>query len=449
MIVNIKKIVSQCCMAALIITHSINAKASNYYIDEKDTSAVRAIDTTNIRAIDTTNIEAIDTTNIGAIYYTNKVSYKIDKISSSRIYQMTCIGVPLIVAGLIVDSEDKDFRSLRNDYLPEFKHTYDNYSQYIPAAVMFGMKIAGVKGRSSWKRMLVSDAFSGIIMASVVNSLKYTSNVIRPDGSNNHSFPSGHTATAFMTATMLTKEYGHISPWIGIGAYASASATGLMRIANNKHWLSDVLTGAGIGVLSTELGYFIADMIFKDRGLYYTPQDIVLHSSNPSFLSLYMSNNIPISHYTIDDNTSFRTSSGATAGIEGAYFFNTYVGIGGRFTASGTSIIVNNETAEDNRFDAISLCGGGYFSYPISNRWNVGSKLLCGYMRYPKLKLSDMEITSRNCICFGSGLSTMYKATNHYGLRFFLDYNLQPSHNRRSNKWMNTLTYGAGFAILM
>lgn len=425
MIVNFKNMAKHCCLTAILVLHCFSTKASDYCTGEYDTAPIDTIE------------------------MTNKAAQKVDKITSSRLYKMTYVGVPLISAGLIVGSEDAHFRSLRNDYLPEFKHTYDNFSQYVPAAVMFGMKIAGVKGRSSWKRMLVSDAFSGAIMAGVVNSLKYSTKVMRPDGSNNHSFPSGHTATAFMTATMLTKEYGHVSPWIGIGAYASASATGLMRIANNKHWLSDVLTGAGIGVLSTELGYFLADIIFKDRGLYYTPQESVLQSGNPSFFSLYMAHNIPISHYNIDDNISFRTSSGAVAGLEGAYFFNPYVGIGGRFTASGTSIIVNNETAEDNRFDAISVCGGGYFSYPLSNRWSVGSKLLCGYMRYPELQLSDIEIASRNCICFGTGLSTMYRANNHYGLRFFLDYNLQPSHNKKSDKWMNTLAFGAGFAIIM
>ena len=78
---------------------------------------------------------------------------------------------------------------------------------------------------------------------------------------------SGHTATAFMTASMLVKEYGYKSPWIGIGAYSAATATGLMRMANNKHWLSDVLAGAGIGILSTEMGYYLADLIFKDKGI--------------------------------------------------------------------------------------------------------------------------------------------------------------------------------------
>ena len=65
--------------------------------------------------------------------------------------------------------------------------------QYAPAAVMLGMKVAGVQSRSSWGRMLVSDAFSALLMGGVVNTLKQTTNVERPDGSNKHSFPSGHT----------------------------------------------------------------------------------------------------------------------------------------------------------------------------------------------------------------------------------------------------------------
>ncbi len=176
------------------------------------------------------------------ISVTNNFSRRLDRFSSSRFYQMTYIGVPLVVGGLIVKSEDDHFRSLRNDYLPRFSRHADDYMQYAPAAIMLGMKAAGVQSRSSWGRMLVSDAFSAILMGSTVNTLKRTTHVERPDGSNKHSFPSGHTATAFMTATMFNKEYGHKSPWVGVGAYGMATATGLMRMANNKHCNIYVLT---------------------------------------------------------------------------------------------------------------------------------------------------------------------------------------------------------------
>ena len=377
-------------------------------------------------------------------------SKKLDRWSSTSLYSMTYIGVPLFVGGLIVKGEDNHFRRLRNDYLPKFNNHTDDYLQFVPAALILGLKAAGVEGRSSWQRMLTSDAFSAITMASVVNTLKQTIHVMRPDGSNKHSFPSGHTATAFMTATMLTKEYGYKSPWVGIGAYATATATGVMRMANNKHWLSDVLAGASIGILSTEIGYYLADLIFKEKGYYgSTVSPSFNKKERPSFLSLYVGLNVPLSKYDIDENTEFRTSSGSSIGLEGAYFHNPYIGIGGRFTISNTALIINRNYAEDNTLDALSLCTGFYFSYPLSQRWSIGSKLLGGFIHYPQLKLSNLNISARNGACFGSGISLAFKATEYYGIRFFLDYNLQPSHNKTSKEWMNTLACGVSFAVLL
>ena len=222
----------------------------------------------------------------------------LEKLSNNKFARIAYTSAPLIAMGLIVKGQNKHFRSLRNDYLPKFRRHVDDYLQYAPAAVLLGMKSAGVESRSSWGRMLTSDAFSAALMAGMVNSLKFTTKVRRPDGTDRHSYPSGHTATAFMTATMLTKEYGHKNPWIGIGAYGVASATGLMRMANNKHWLSDVLTGAGIGILSAEVGYYFADLIFKNRGLRPTNEmEVFRKYDKPSFLSLNFEISIPISNY--------------------------------------------------------------------------------------------------------------------------------------------------------
>ena len=394
------------------------------------------------------NASAQDTTT-----FNKQVDFCMEKrnFTDSKFYQMTFVGAPLILTGMIMKGENTHFRGLRNDYMKSFHRPFDNYTQYLPGAVMLGLKTAGVDSRSSWGRMLASDAFSVAIMGTVVNTMKYTTHVTRPDGSNDHSFPSGHTATAFMTATMLTKEYGHISPWIGIGSYTIASGTGLMRMANNKHWLSDVLTGAGIGILSTEFGYYIADLLFKDKGIRHFSQDESFNKyDKPTFIGLYLGVNIPLSHYDISEDLDFRTSSGSSAGVEGALFLNPYLGIGGRFTVSNTHIITseknssgsrqsamdynksNGEVAECENFDAVMAMAGPYFSYPITSRWNIGSKLLTGYISYPKLSLSGGTVVPKNCgICFGSGIFFSYKAKENYGIRFFLDYNLQPSQSKK------------------
>jgi membrane-associated phospholipid phosphatase len=95
---------------------------------------------------------------------------------------------------------------------------------------------------------------SEALMIAMVYPMKRIINAERPDGGY-HSFPSGHTAQAFVAATFLHKEYGHKSPWYSVAGYTMASAVGMCRMISNRHWASDVLVGAGIGVLSTNLVY--------------------------------------------------------------------------------------------------------------------------------------------------------------------------------------------------
>ena len=87
--------------------------------------------------------------------------------------------------------------------------------------------------------------------------MKYSIGTLRPDGSARNSFPSGHAATAFMGAEFLRREYGHKSVLCAVGGYAAAVFTGYMRIQNNRHWLSDVVTGAAVGIFSTQAAYWL------------------------------------------------------------------------------------------------------------------------------------------------------------------------------------------------
>ncbi len=63
--------------------------------------------------------------------------------------------------------------------------------------------------------------------------------------------------------SFLRKEYWDVSPWIGVAGYAVAAGTGFFRMYNNRHWLTDVLTGAGIGILSTQAAYWLYPTITK------------------------------------------------------------------------------------------------------------------------------------------------------------------------------------------
>lgn len=374
----------------------------------------------------------------------------LDKLPHGKLFNSTYIGVPLIIGGLIEKHQDSKFRKLRNDFMPRFHRTLDNYTQIAPAAVMVGMKAAGVESRSSWGRMLLSDAFSVALMAGTVQGLKNTTNVMRPDGSDNHSFPSGHTATAFMTATMLNKEYGYKSPWIGVGAYSVATATGLMRMANNKHWLSDVLVGAGIGIMATEFGYWLADLIYKDKGLNIKNRDVAddeFDVRRNSFLGLYMGFNLPLSKYDLDEDNVFQTSTGTTIGLEGAWFINRNIGIGGRASFSNLQYIVNKNDAPDKTFNYFTVMAGPYFSFPITHRFSLGSKLVGGGVWYPKTSINGISVGNNHGFSCGTGLSLKYDVHKHLSGIIFLDYNIQAPASHDSGEYMHIMTLGAKVAL--
>ena len=380
---------------------------------------------------------------------TGKTAF-IDRLPHGNLFNSTYIGVPLIIGGLIEKHQDTKFRKLRNDFMPRFHRTLDNYTQIAPAAVMVGMKAAGVESRSSWGRMLLSDAFSVALMAGTVQGLKNTTNVMRPDGSDNHSFPSGHTATAFMTATMLNKEYGYKSPWIGVGAYSVATATGLMRMANNKHWLSDVLVGSGIGIMATEFGYWLADLICKDKGLNIKNRDVAddeFDVRRNSFLSLYMGFNLPLSKYDLDEDNVFQTSTGTTIGLEGAWFINRNIGIGGRASFSNLQYIVNENDAPDKTFTYFTAMAGPYFSFPITRRFSLGSKLVGGEVWYPTTSINGISVGNNHGFSCGTGLSLKYDVRKHLSGIIFLDYNIQAPASHDSGEYMHIMTLGAKIGL--
>lgn len=176
--------------------------------------------------------------------------------------------IPLISFGFIAKGNKKNFRAARNNFIPSYENHLDDWSQHFPLILTTALNFAGYEGRNNHWRYLTSGALSYATMAAIVNGIKYSAKEMRPDGSTANSFPSGHTATAFVAATILHKEYGQTrSPWFSVAGYGCATMTGIMRTLNNRHWISDILVGAGLGVLSTDIGYAIADMIWKDKGI--------------------------------------------------------------------------------------------------------------------------------------------------------------------------------------
>lgn len=353
---------------------------------------------------------------------------------------MTFVGVPLFVAGIIAKSEKTAFKQqTKHSLLTNFKTSIDDYTQYFGPALTLGLKLGGMEGRSDWPRFFASAAMSYGIMALLVNTIKYTAKEMRPDGSTANSWPSGHTATSFVGATILHKEYGLTrSPWFSVAGYGIATATGVMRVLNNRHWVSDVLSGAGIGILSGELAYALSDIFFKGKGL--RRNDIPGMASvidHPSFFSISMGLGLGsrdldfgMKEYGWSDDLHLKFQAATAVGAEGAYFFNPYFGIGGRLRVKSSPIkgwdkivdfawedvaslydeisqlddedLVDIESTIDDidfviESDHLTEFAGDvglYFNFPLSNRFALGSKLLVGRSIMQELNL-DAKVAGK------------------------------------------------------
>lgn len=145
---------------------------------------------------------------------------------------------------------------LRQNY-PDFHTKIDDYTVFAPVAAIAGLHVAGIKGRHKLGETAVLYIMSSALANSISLSIKHTSRQLRPDSSTYNSFPSGHTTNAFVAAEMMHQEYKDLSPWYSVAGYSVASATGIMRMLNNRHWLSDVLVGAGFGMVSTKVTYLV------------------------------------------------------------------------------------------------------------------------------------------------------------------------------------------------
>lgn len=151
---------------------------------------------------------------------------------------------------------------LQEDH-PKFAYHVDDYIQFVPALAVYGLNLAGIKGRHNMFDASMLYVTSAAIMGLSTHFVKRGVHRLRPDTSGYNSFPSGHTASAFAAAEFLYQEFKYKSPWIGYAGYFVATATGTLRLYNNKHWLSDVIAGAGFGIASTKLGYLAYPQIKK------------------------------------------------------------------------------------------------------------------------------------------------------------------------------------------
>ena len=351
-------------------------------------------------------------------------------------------------------SIDTDLHALRNCVVPGFHYSYDDYLQYAPAALTLGLKACGYESRSGWGRMIVSDAFSAVIMAGTVNGLKYSVGRLRPDGSRRNSFPSGHTATAFMTATMLHKEYGWRSPWFSIGGYTAAAVTGISRILNNRHWLSDVIAGGAIGIGSVHLGYFITDRIFKEKGLYdgYVDPEFYYNPAEKHYVA-----ELVFGRRFILGGAGYKAAGtlpvrGSLAGLSA----DVPLAPGTGLTARASSSSLTFESSEV--IPLYSTMAGGFYNFHFAKILELQVKAMAGYAwsgrGYLDSEMVDMatgksggEVTDRvrvpslgAGVALGAGVGLSLITDNNFKIKAFADLESMSLDN--TQPWLSTLVLG-------
>ena len=263
-------------------------------------------------------------------------------------------GLLMPVRGIIQTFTHRSFNNLPGPYR-ENNHRWEDYGLALsPLAATWAMKAFGVKSRSTTRRMLTANGMALGLTVGLTQMLKWSVSETRPDGSNDNSFPSMHASLAYMGATVLSREYGHISPWITIGGYSAATGTQLLRIRHNAHWMNDIFMGAGIGVVSTHLAYFLTDRIFgKDgvRRMTFSPSELaqldawnyhpsgfrLVSGTETNGRSLDIADFAQLTDESLDlKDITLRSSASITSGFEAEWFLTDKVFLSaiGRYTLS-------------------------------------------------------------------------------------------------------------------
>ena len=178
----------------------------------------------------------------------------------TKVFRATIIPAILIGYGVSTIRDNGIYSSYdaRRDILrkyPNFNSSLDNPLLIAPYVELAAVYLLNISSNNDFVNTALVTLKAEAVMAALVFGLKGVTKLERPNGEDNNAMPSGHTAQAFLAASIVHTELRHHSQWYGVGAYAIATSVGAMRMLKNKHWQSDVFVGAGIGILSSHLSY--------------------------------------------------------------------------------------------------------------------------------------------------------------------------------------------------
>lgn len=344
-------------------------------------------------------------------------------------------GLLPLARGLLLTWTDHHFMTHSSQFKPMGDKC--NWTDYgvagAPLVANWVLKAAGVKSRSKLERMITANAMALGISFGTTEMLKHAVKETRPDLSNDNAFPSGHASFAFVSASVLSREYGYLSPWVSVGSYATATATQALRIRHNKHWMSDLYMGAGIGMVSTNLAYFLTDKIFGADAV--NPSEVrrkdvlrlMKFNAMPTGISLVAGTEIGNRKVKFDDAT-LKAGAAIATGVDLSWHTSPYLSVElmGRAVDAQMKVYGQDQLFTGDVLHIYHLDAGTKFSAPVMLEKRLGTRVFTGVRIIDGITLTDgvNSYTIPNETKFECGLGVSYECldTDNYAWGIIADY---------------------------
>lgn len=364
-----------------------------------------------------------------------KVVKQNEQLRLKKEMSFTLKGALPLARGLILTWRDHDFINHPSVFEQKSdRYTWTDYAVGgLPLAANWVMKAAGVKSRSKLERMLTANALAFGISFGATESLKLAVRETRPDRTDDHSFPSGHTNVAFVSASILSREYGYLSPWITIGGYATATATQVLRVKHNRHWMNDLHMGAAIGMVSTNFAYFLTDRIFGEKAI-NTPEvrhkdilRLMRFNAQPTGLSFLSGTEIGNQEIRFD-NATVKTGAAISAGFDLSIYTSPYfaVELMTRLVDAQMKVFNTEQTFMGDQLDIYHFDLSAKFSTPVDLSRRFGSRVFAGTRILGGATLTDGQtaytIPKETKFELGLGINYYCLDTDNYAWGLTCDY---------------------------
>ncbi len=279
-------------------------------------------------------------------------------------------------------------------------------------------------------RTIVAVGGAAVLNIAVTEGLKHSVHELRPDRSENNSFPSRHTSWAFTASTVLSNELYHYSPWWSVAAQAASSAVGIQRVTSRRHWGSDVVAGAVTGIVSTELAYFVSRKIFGMPSPYTTS---ALCDFRPSF---GMSSEAIL---PLGDNGGRDIRTGFGMAMHFRLPLSEHWGLGATMSGASFPVKIGGRYCAPFSTVALQLGAAGHFMLPCDKL-----ALVCHVEIGPRRWMGNRQVRDdKYSFCADAGVGLEWHLTPNYGFRGQAAYGYSASSDA-----VQTITFSVSSLVL-